>query len=107
MYKTVFEHLPVAAVYLDNAGKIVLWNRMAEKLLGYKSKYIIGENISIIIPDRFKARQNAGYAAAIKMGKTKFENGESLKAKAIKKDGDKVIINVRMAMIKDNETTAQ
>ena len=38
------------------------------------------------------------------MGKTKFENGESLKAKAIKKNGDKVIINVRMAMIKDNIT---
>ncbi len=99
MYKTVFEHLPLAAVYLDNAGKIVLWNRMAEKLLGYESEYIVGKNINIIIPERFKERHNTGYTAAIKAGKTKFEGGEPLKAKAI--------INVRMAMIKDNETTAQ
>lgn len=29
MYKTVFERMPIAAVYLDNDGKVLLWNKMA------------------------------------------------------------------------------
>ncbi len=95
--------MPIAAVYLDNDGKVLLWNKMAEKLLGYESEYVIGKNIDIIIPERFKARHNAGYAAAIKSGITKFEGGEPLKAKAIKKNGSKIILSVRMSMIKDGD----
>ncbi len=103
MYKTVFDRMPIAAVYLGNDGKVLLWNKMATKLLGYESEYATGKNIDIIIPERFKARHNAGYAAAIKSGITKFIGKEPLKAKAIKKDGSKIILSVKMSMIKDGD----
>jgi len=105
IYKTLIENAPVAMIYLDKDGRIVVWNKKATELLGYSSEEAVGKSADLIIPERFRAAHNAGYANAISQGKSKFE-GSSMKAKAIKNDGTKIIINVRMSMIKDENSNA-
>ncbi len=85
IYKKIVDQAPVAIIYLERDGKIVIWNRKASKLLGYSSEDAVGQSIDLIIPERFRAAHNAGYANAITKGKSKFEGTGPMKAKAVKK----------------------
>ena len=107
IYKKIVDQAPVAIIYLGRDGKIIVWNREASKLLGYSSEDAVGQAIDLIIPERFRAAHDAGYANAIAKGKSKFEGTGHMKAKAVRSDGTKLIINVRMSMIRDdnNEIT--
>ncbi len=106
IYKTLVENAPVAMIYLDKENRIVVWNKKATELFGYSSEEAVGKPADLIIPERFRAAHNAGYAKAINRSKSKFEGESPMKAKAVRSDGTKVIINVRMSMIRDENGNA-
>ncbi len=54
--RVIIESAPDAVITIDGDGIISGWSNTAEKIFGYKSEDIIGENIVIIIPDRFVNR---------------------------------------------------
>jgi PAS domain S-box-containing protein len=56
-----------AVICTDDDGSILIFNRAAEKTFGYNRSEMVGENIQILIPDRFRvehARQLRHFAAA-------------------------------------------
>ncbi len=50
----VIESLPHAIVLVDARGEIVLVNVQTEKYFGYKRDELIGQNIEVLIPERFR-----------------------------------------------------
>lgn len=51
----LFEILPDAVIVIDYRGKIVYANRCIEPILGYTPEQILGESLSILIPDRYRS----------------------------------------------------
>jgi len=45
----------VGAVAIEKSGKIVQINKVAETMFGYRREEIVGQQISVLIPPRFKA----------------------------------------------------
>lgn len=48
-----FESADVAIVCSSLDGIIKTWNKASEKMLGFTSKEVIGENVSMLIPSKY------------------------------------------------------
>ena len=56
-----FENLLEAAqdmVLVDEAGKIILINSQTEKLFGYRREELLGGNVELLLPERFRELHN-------------------------------------------------
>lgn len=51
-------------VAVDMDGRVIFWNRAAEKLFGYKKREIVGQPIIKIIPERFRAAHLTAFERA-------------------------------------------
>ncbi|MCB0163814.1 MAG: PAS domain-containing sensor histidine kinase [Anaerolineae bacterium] len=53
--RTLLESLSEGLIICDQSGLIVLINKRAEELFGYKPDEVVGRSINIFLPDRFSA----------------------------------------------------
>lgn len=51
----LFEVLPDAVIVIDYRGNIIYANQWIESILGYSPDQVIGESLSILIPQRFRS----------------------------------------------------
>lgn len=57
-FTAVFESSPNAVIIADRRGRISLVNKMGSALFGYESAQLIGQNLDIIVPERFRKAHN-------------------------------------------------
>jgi PAS domain S-box-containing protein len=65
-FRLVVEAAPNGMVLAAGDGRIVLINRQIEKLLGYGRDELIGQNVDMLVPERFRSQHpidRANYAA--------------------------------------------
>ncbi|MBK5221464.1 MAG: PAS domain S-box protein [Acidimicrobiia bacterium] len=87
-----------AVVVADRAGDILLWNAGATRLFGWSADEAIGRPLSIIIPERLRARHDAGFHRTMETGETKY--GESmLEVPALHRDGHSFSIAFTVSMM--------
>lgn len=53
-FRALLEASPDSMIVVDQAGNIVLVNAQAEKLFGYKREELLGANMEILVPRRFR-----------------------------------------------------
>ncbi|MTH54569.1 EAL domain-containing protein [Bacillus mangrovi] len=53
-FRSVIESANDAIVLSDKEGKIISWNRGAERIFGYREAEVLGEDLLLMITDRFK-----------------------------------------------------
>jgi len=59
MFRLVVEAAPSAIVVADSLGKIVLVNNQTEKLFGYRREELIGQEVDILVPLRYRGKHPA------------------------------------------------
>ncbi len=80
-----------AIITLSLEGIITSWNKAAEQVYGYSAEEILGKNVSILEPERFK-EEIKQFSEKIKQGK-KIQHYETSR---LRKDG--TIINISAAL---------
>ena len=60
--RSVLDTVPDAMVVIDKSGKIESFSAAAERLFGYKAADVAGQNVSMLMPQPYKA-QHDGYLA--------------------------------------------
>ena len=71
-FYAAFENIATGAVVTDNAGKIEVFNRAAERIFGYKADEVIGQNVSMLMPDTYAAEHDGQLARYRDTGKKRI-----------------------------------
>ena len=100
LFRRIVEEMPEAVIFADRQGVVRLWNRAAETMFDYSADEALGQNLDLIVPERFRARHWEGYRHVMATGVTSY--GQRLLAvPAMRKDGQRISIEFSIALLKD------
>ena len=90
LYEKILEAAPDGMVFVEKSGRIILLNAQMENLFGYSREELVGKDLHLLIPDRFRKQHRENIDRF-------FANpglrpmGSGLKIYGLKKDGtDKI-----------------
>jgi PAS domain S-box-containing protein len=93
----------IAKLVVDRTGKICVWNREAEELLGHSRYEALGQSVEIIIPPHLRERHNAGFGSFVQTAISRLP--EVVTTLTVHKDGTsmRVPISVKAVYAEDGD----
>jgi PAS domain S-box-containing protein len=101
-FREFVESVPDATVIADEAGRIVVVNRQAERLLGYGPGELVGQLVEVLLPERFRRRHVQHRAAYLEDPKPRAM-GTSLTLFARRKDGAELPVEISLSPFQDGQ----
>lgn len=99
-----FNLLPDAVLIVDEKGTIINHNEQTLKILGYESGKLMGQNLNIILPQRFKERHDKFVEDFFSQGITR-KMGVGRKLWAVKKDGVEIDVDIALSVVKQDQNS--
>ena len=85
-FRTIADTAVNGMVTVDSRGNIDFFNRAAERLFGFTSDEVVGRNVTMLIPERYRDAHKAGLERYLKMGEPRII-GKTVELEALRKDG--------------------
>lgn len=99
-YEAIFQEAAIGIVVTNSNFEIILSNRFADQLFGYDTNELLGENISLLIPNHLKDRHH-GHLKNLGQDKPiSRPMGIGLDLKAKRKDGSLFPIEISLSHFK-------
>lgn len=103
-FEAIFQEAAIGIVVTNSKFEILLSNRFADQLFGYETNELMGENISLLIPNHLKERhhghlENLGHEKPISR-----PMGIGLDLKAKRKDGSLFPIEISLSHFKASDS---
>jgi formate hydrogenlyase transcriptional activator len=105
VFEKLFEFSPDAILVIDRAGKITKANAQVERFFGYQRSELLGQNIEILVPERFRhthPRERAGYFAHPRIRAM----GAGLELYGRRKDGNEFPVDIMLGPLEGAEGAA-
>jgi PAS domain S-box-containing protein len=99
--RTLVQETSDAIVYADPEGRIVFWNKGAERIFGFAAAEAIGKSLDIIIPESLRKRHWDGYEKTVRTGKSRYATGALLAVPALRKDGSRISVEFTILPFRD------
>jgi PAS domain S-box-containing protein len=99
-FRLLVEHIADYAIYvLDRDGRVVTWNRGAERMKGYKPEEIIGRNFAVFFPEEDVASGKPSRELARALARGHFED----EGWRVRKDGTRFWANAILTALRDDQ----
>jgi PAS domain S-box-containing protein len=95
-FRSVTESAVEAIITADSSGGIVSWNKAAQSIFGYAEGEIVGGNLDILIPERYKSMHKRGIENHLVTGASTFL-GRTVELYALRKNGKEFQIEISLS----------
>ncbi|MBA3531016.1 MAG: PAS domain S-box protein, partial [Ardenticatenales bacterium] len=85
-FRSVIEVLNEAVIVINSAGLVHLWNPGAERIFGYPAAQRLGQPLTGLMPERYRAAHQAGLDR-LRQGDTPHLMGQTLTLHGLRRDG--------------------
>lgn len=92
----------LSLITADPKGRIEFVNQAALDMFGYERDEMIGNPLDLIVPERFRAAHNAGFARVISGGNSNLR-GKTVEISARQKDGVEFPIELALSIWRDEQ----
>jgi PAS domain S-box-containing protein len=94
--RSIMETANDAIIVSDEKGRVLTWNAAASNIFGFEESEVVGQCLSIIIPDEYKAAHDRGLARVTAGGEQRVI-GKTVELAGLHKDGHLMPIELSLS----------
>jgi len=101
-FRNLVEIANDAIIIDDSKRNIVLFNRKAEEIFGYKREEVIGKNVSLLLPPCYQKKEREWYDKVAKTGTSPLL-GRPIEMEGLHKDGSEIPLEFSFSMYRNEK----